>query len=145
MCLQDQHTFSCEPASVGQARAFCREHLGPVVGHVADGREVVSTTELVVTELMTNAINAGCSGEIAVELALHHSHLHVSVQDNATGQPRVKEPSATNEHGRGLHIVDTLATSWGVVPVAVGKQVWADLAVPAAATAALSCALRSKD
>lgn len=143
MCHQDRRTFSCEPVSPGQARAFCREHLGPVVGHVADGRELVSTTELVVTELMTNAINAGCAGEIAVQLVLHHSHLQVSVQDNAAGQPRVKEPSASNEHGRGLHIVDTLATSWGVGPIAGGKQVWADLAVPAAATAGLSCALRS--
>ncbi|MFN2517448.1 MAG: ATP-binding protein [Jatrophihabitantaceae bacterium] len=142
MCLQDQRTYPCEPASPGHARAYCREHLGPVMGHVADGREVVSTTELVITELMTNAINAGCSGEITLELALHHNHLQVSVQDNAPGQPRVKQPSASNEHGRGLHIVATLATSWGVVPVVGGKQVWADLAVPAAATAALSCARR---
>ena len=34
------------------------------------------------------------------------------------------------------------ATGWGVVPVDKGKQVWADLAVPVDATAALNCTLR---
>ncbi|MFN2562653.1 MAG: ATP-binding protein [Jatrophihabitans sp.] len=142
MCLEARRSFACEPESPGHARSFCRAYLNPVVGHVADGREVVATAELVVTELVTNAINAGCSAEVAVEFALHHSVLHVSVQDDAAGQLRVQNPSEIDAHGRGLRIVDALATGWGVVPVAGGKRVWADLAVPATASASLNCVLR---
>lgn len=139
MCLEDRRSFACELTSPGYARAFCREYLGPVVGHLAEGRELVGTTELVVTELVTNAIRAGCSGEIVVEFVLHLSVLRVSVQDDAAGHPRVEQPLETDDHGRGLHIIDALVSEWGVAPVDGGKQVWADLAVPVGPTAALHC------
>lgn len=142
MCLSDRRTFSCQPSSPGQARVFCREHLEPMAGYGAESDEVVGTTELVVTELVTNAINAGCS-DVVVQIDLHHAHLRVSVEDDAAGQLHVKEPSTTNEHGRGLHIVDMLATGWGVDPVQDRKRVWVDLAVPAQATTALHCTLRA--
>lgn len=141
MCLSDRRAFSCQPSAPGQARVFCREHLEPIVGDGAEGDDVVDTTELVVSELVTNAINAGCS-DVVVQIDLHHTYLRVSVEDDAAGQLRVKEPSTTNEHGRGLRIVDMLATGWGVDPIYDRKRVWADLAVPARATTALHCTLR---
>jgi hypothetical protein len=138
--LRDRRTFLCQSSSPGQARAFCREHLHPILG---DGGDVVSTTELVVTELVTNAINAGCSDLLAVEIEVHHTYLRVSVEDNAPGQLHLREPSATNEHGRGLHIIDMLSTSWGVDPFGDGKRVWASMAVPAHVTTALHCTVSS--
>jgi two-component sensor histidine kinase len=119
---------------------FCREHLEPIMGHGAERDDVVGTAELVVTELVTNAINAGCS-DVVVQIDLHRTYLRVSVEDDAAGQLRVREPSTTNEHGRGLHIVEMLATGWGVDPVQDRKRVWADLAVPAHATFGVPCTL----
>lgn len=141
MCLQAQRSYPCQPSSPGEARQFCREHLTPVLGQQRDGLDLLSTTELVVTELVTNAVNAGCSGLIAVDLALHRTHLRVSVQDDAAGRPHVEAPTPSDEHGRGLFIIDRLASTWGTAPVDGGKQVWVELAVPTHLTAAMNFAL----
>ena len=141
MCLQAQRSYPCQISAPGEARRFCREQLGPVVGQQPDGLDLLSTTELVITELVTNAVNAASTGLIAVDLALHRTCLRISVQDDACGQPQVKQPTSTNEHGRGLFIVELIAMAWGSQPVDGGKQVWVELAVPARVAAVLDCAL----
>ena len=39
-----------------------------------------------------------------------------------------EEDGHLRESGRGLHLVDALATAWGVIPHAAGKTVWFELA-----------------
>jgi anti-sigma regulatory factor (Ser/Thr protein kinase) len=82
---------------------------------------------LLTSELVTNAIVHG-SGDATLVVEVARDHLHVEVLDSAPMrnlQPLQVEPSS--EHGRGLAIVDALASSWGVEPRYVGKAVWFDL------------------
>jgi anti-sigma regulatory factor (Ser/Thr protein kinase) len=96
--------------------------------------EVIDDTELVVSELVTNAVAAGSSG-ITLTLELHHSHVRIAVEDDAPGTPVAQVAADTDDHGRGLMIVSRLAAGWGISPVSGGKAVWADLPVPTPFTA----------
>ncbi len=100
--------------------------------------QTIADASLVLTELVTNAVNAG--GEITtVSVAVHRDHLQVSVTDSAPGRPALQHPAPTDPHGRGLQIVDQVARSWGVVKSAAGKRVWAVLPVPARLTTSMDC------
>ena len=57
----------------------------------------------------------------------------MAVTDSAPGIARMRDPSPDADSGRGLLIVDRLASSWGVDYLARGKRVWAEIAVPLSA------------
>jgi anti-sigma regulatory factor (Ser/Thr protein kinase) len=86
--------------------------------------EIVEAVELLTSELITNAIIHG-SSEPELILEVDAGSVRVEVQDR---DPRLNlqalqvEPSS--EHGRGLAIVDALASSWGIEPQGPGKVVW---------------------
>jgi len=87
------------------------------------------TAQLVASELVTNAVvHAGTGIELMLRLA--DGHLHIAVRDDAPGQPRiagiVDESSAS---GRGLLLVDALASAWGTMFPDSGKVVWATVKV----------------
>ena len=67
-----------------------------------------------------------------LRVSLTPSTLRVNVIDTGAGTPEPQPPSATEEHGRGLHLVAAVTTAWGleIVPDD-GKVVWAELARPA--------------
>jgi anti-anti-sigma regulatory factor len=95
-------------------------------------RGVTGSTEaaqLVASELVTNAVvHAGTP--IQLTLRLMSGTLHIAVRDTGVGQARISgfvDESA--ESGRGLVLVDALATSWGSFVPPVGKIVWATLRV----------------
>jgi two-component sensor histidine kinase len=92
---------------------------------------LVDDAAVVVAELATNAINAGATA-IIVLIAYERpvNRVHIAVWDDAPGKPELKEPDYEAEHGRGLHLVEALATGWGCDFAATGKIVWADLATP---------------
>jgi hypothetical protein len=56
--------------------------------------------------------------------------LQIEVRDESTTAPVVRQPSLMAENGRGLHIIEQLATSWGTTPLEHGKAVWARLGSP---------------
>jgi anti-sigma regulatory factor (Ser/Thr protein kinase) len=104
-----------------QARQAVRSVLGQV------DSEVRETVELLVSELVTNTIVHG-SGDAALLVEVGQGCVHVEVADSDPTldlEPLRVEP--TSEHGRGLAIVDALASSWGIEPRLVGKAVWFDL------------------
>jgi anti-anti-sigma regulatory factor len=85
-----------------------------------------SPAEIVATELVTNAVrHAGTT--IDLRLTLRDQQLRVSVQDRAGAPARMRTPGESDDHGRGLLIVDSVATRWGNVLVPGGKVVWASL------------------
>lgn len=89
--------------------------------------EVVEDAQIIVSELVTNAIVHG-SGEASLLIEVDEKRLHVEVVDadpTVEFEPLTVEPSS--EHGRGLAIVNALASSWGIEPRLVGKAVWFDL------------------
>jgi anti-sigma regulatory factor (Ser/Thr protein kinase) len=87
-------------------------------------RAAVGDAELVISELVTNAIRAGCA-EVSVHLVIEDECLRIGVEDQAPGLPRRREAANTDVTGRGLGIVSALASDWGVRSTSVGKEVWA--------------------
>jgi anti-sigma regulatory factor (Ser/Thr protein kinase) len=86
---------------------------------------------LVVGELATNAVVHGHT-PFTVSLTVHERTVSIEVSDEDVAPVRRSAVSPEDQSGRGLLIVDRLATSWGIRPVAedgkvVGKVVWAEL------------------
>ena len=117
-------TFPAEPRSVAAARRF-------VKGALADGSpQVRETVELLVSELATNCIrHANAHFELMLERT--DDAVHVEVRDHGAGRPAMRSPAPSETSGRGLRIVDLLATRWGVrYDADAGKTVWCTLAMP---------------
>jgi DNA-binding NarL/FixJ family response regulator len=85
---------------------------------------------LVASELAANAITHADSA-CRIRLSLNPATLRIDVLDTGTGTPEPQPASATEEHGRGLHLVAALTTAWGLeVLPGEGKLVWAELPLP---------------
>ncbi len=101
--------------------------------------DLVHDVALVVSELMTNSVRAR-SRLVRLSLALHRDVVRIVVDDDAPGEPKVRNAEDAEPSGRGMAIVASLATAWSVERLIPGKQVWAELAVPVELTADLpSC------
>lgn len=90
--------------------------------------EAATPVKIVSSELVTNAVrHAGTVVDLTVSLRDHgNGHgVRVSVRDGTPELARMQTPTESDDHGRGLLIVDSLATAWGNVPLAKGKTVWA--------------------
>ncbi|GAA2270530.1 SpoIIE family protein phosphatase [Streptomyces atrovirens] len=91
--------------------------------------ELVFTTELVVSELVTNAIrHAG--GPVRLRL-IHERSLVCEVFDGGATAPHLRHPRAMDEGGRGLLLVSQLAQRWGTRFVPDGKIIWAEQSLTA--------------
>jgi hypothetical protein len=121
-------TFSGGSGTPAQARRFCADHLSAALGDSVDAVDTRDDTLLVVSELVTNAVNCGCSAAV-VDVELHRTYLRVSVTDDCSGQPKLTRAEPSDSHGRGLSIITQLSRSWGVLPNGAGKEVWAELAM----------------
>jgi anti-anti-sigma regulatory factor len=84
--------------------------------------------QLVASELVTNAVvHTGTA--IDLTLRLIGPLLHVAVRDRGSGRPRVADVDESSESGRGLMLVDALASSWDTFFPDIGKVVWATVRV----------------
>ena len=116
-------TLRADPTSAAAARGF-------VTATLRDwGLEATTDVAvLLADELVTNAI-LHAKSEIGVTVALQPNPLRVDVSDASHALPVLREEDERlRESGRGLHLVETLAAAWGVIPHAVGKTVWFELA-----------------
>ncbi|GHH90151.1 SpoIIE family protein phosphatase [Streptomyces capillispiralis] len=116
-------TLPREPRSVGRAREYARAQL---TGW--DMEPLVDTTELLVSELVTNALRYG-EGEIRLRLLLDRT-LVCEVWDSGLVQPRRRRARDTDEGGRGLQLVGLLSAAWGSRRTPRGKTVWFELPLP---------------
>ncbi len=112
-----------EARSVGRARELARAKL-PAWG--LEG--LLDTTELLVSELVTNALRYG-EGEIRLRLLLDRT-LVCEVWDANLVQPRRRRARDTDEGGRGLQLVGLLSAGWGTRRTHRGKTVWFELPLP---------------
>ena len=82
---------------------------------------------LVTSELITNAIvHASSSPELVLRFT--GTALHVEVRDRSTASPTPHDAEPGDVGGRGLAMIDRIASAWGVTPIAGGgKAVWVDL------------------
>ncbi|MEU5464246.1 SpoIIE family protein phosphatase [Streptomyces althioticus] len=120
-------TLPREPRSVGRAREYARAQL-----LAWDMEPLVDTTELLVSELVTNALRYG-EGEIRLRLLLDRT-LVCEVWDSGLVQPRRRRARDTDEGGRGLQLVGLLSAAWGSRRTPRGKTVWFELPLPGADT-----------
>lgn len=110
--------------------------------------QIADTAELIVSELVTNAVRASAgltSSEYAGRcvpgvppvrfwLASDGEHVVVQVWDASDQMPVLQHPGADVESGRGLELVEALATEWGAYTPerSSGKIVWAVMSSPPA-------------
>ncbi|MGK4907273.1 SpoIIE family protein phosphatase [Streptomyces sp. PHES57] len=86
--------------------------------------EVAFTTELILSELVTNAIRYG-SEPIRARL-LYERSLTCEVSDGNSTSPHLRRAAATEEGGRGLFLVAQLAERWGTRYTPHGKVMWTE-------------------
>ena len=112
------------PRSVREARGFVRRGLGAMA--TAADPQCIEAVVLLVSELITNALVHGY-GRPQLVLRINHDCAHVEVFDLGRGTPATRPVDVGRPGGRGLRIVDSLATEWGVQEIAGdGKRVWFD-------------------
>ncbi len=107
------------------ARAAIQEALSK---QPADVRGVAV---LLADEIITNAV-VHCGGRIEMSLEESPERIRIEISDTSTVPPLVRSPTAGGERGRGMLIVDSLASSWGVINKIGGKSVWFQLDIPGA-------------
>ena len=90
--------------------------------------ELIPTAELVVSELVTNAVRYA-QGPIGLRLVLEDG-LVCEVFDDSAALPRLRHPGTEDERGRGLQVVSQLARRWGARRTPSGKVVWCELSLP---------------
>jgi anti-sigma regulatory factor (Ser/Thr protein kinase) len=117
-------TLRLDHEEVGRARDLTRRQLATWgLERLAD------TTELLVSELVTNAIRAA-SYEVELRL-MRVGKLLVEVSDDNHNLPQLQRAEGDDEEGRGLALVSHLSRRWGTSRKAVGKVVWFELPLPA--------------
>jgi anti-sigma regulatory factor (Ser/Thr protein kinase) len=93
------------------------------LGHAAD------EIEIVVCELVTNAVRATLSvraaAPVALYLAVEHGRLYVLVWDASPQLPARRDHARDAESGRGLELVEALSEAWGACVQPGGKVTWA--------------------
>jgi serine phosphatase RsbU (regulator of sigma subunit)/anti-sigma regulatory factor (Ser/Thr protein kinase) len=93
-----------------------------------DLSDAVFTAELVVSELVTNAIRYG-SRPISLRLIHDATTLICEVSDSSHTAPHLRRARTFDEGGRGLLLVAQLTRRWGTRHTADGKTIWAELAL----------------
>jgi serine phosphatase RsbU (regulator of sigma subunit)/PAS domain-containing protein/anti-sigma regulatory factor (Ser/Thr protein kinase) len=111
-----------DPAAVAALRERINQQLARW-----DLEELVFTTELILSELVTNAIRYAV-GPIQVRL-LRDRNLICEVSDGSSTSPHLRYAADTDEGGRGLFLVAQLAESWGTRYLATGKIIWAEQSI----------------
>ncbi|MDX2523491.1 SpoIIE family protein phosphatase [Streptomyces europaeiscabiei] len=123
--------LEAEPAAVARARANVTRQLSDW-----GLAELEFTAELVVSELVTNAIRYG-RPPIRLRL-IRDRTLMCEISDSGGTTPHLRRARVFDEGGRGLLLVAQLAEHWGTRRARQGKTVWAELSDSAAAFPALA-------
>ncbi|MBV1935518.1 SpoIIE family protein phosphatase [Streptomyces sp. BV286] len=109
---------------VRRARAAVREQL-----HEWQLNSLAGTTELLVSELVTNAVRHSHSRPIELRL-VRGDTLLCEVSDDDHTLPTLLSVGPLDEAGRGMRVVSTLAREWGTSRTGAGKTVWFELTLP---------------
>ncbi|MDK9499487.1 SpoIIE family protein phosphatase [Streptomyces katrae] len=89
--------------------------------------ELAFTTELILSELITNALRHGVP---PVRVRLLHDHaLTCEVWDGSSTAPHLRYAATTDEGGRGLFLVAQLSEHWGTRYTPDGKVIWSEQAL----------------
>lgn len=116
-------TFDRTREAVPEARRFARKSLDAVENELLDSILVC------VSELATNAVLYGVppGGQFRLKVGNDEQRVRVECHDAKRQRPRRREPTNDDTHGRGLLLVEALASRWGVGTRPFGKFVWFEL------------------
>lgn len=131
MPAQVAHEFVGDAQSPAAARGFAKSALGELLSEPVPPT-LCDDVELVVSELVTNAVRAG-SPTVTVQVSVQNAEVVLRVSDEAGGWPEQRQAGIHDTTGRGLPLVSALSSSWGVRIAGPGKVVWAALALPTTA------------
>lgn len=111
-----------DPSAVAQAR---KDAVDQLAAWGLD--EAAFVTELVVSELVTNAIR---HAQPPIQLRLiNDSNLICEVSDGANTAPHLRRARAFDEGGRGPLLVAQMTERWGARQTGTGKTIWAETAL----------------
>ncbi|MEV5842993.1 SpoIIE family protein phosphatase [Streptomyces sp. NPDC051985] len=113
-----------DPEHVARARTLTSGQLG-----AWQLDELSFTTELVVSELVTNAIRYGGS-PIQLRLIRDTTMLITEVSDGSSTAPHLRRARVFDEGGRGLLLVAQLTRRWGTRQTSAGKTIWCEQSLP---------------
>ncbi|MFE7763067.1 ATP-binding protein [Streptomyces sp. NPDC057438] len=118
--------FPAVTASIAAARHWVRDCVE--AGAPLRQRRMLQTIELLVSELMTNAIRHG-AGPPLIRLTWNDRLLRIAVSDYSNRWPRTRATKNTEPSGFGMQLLERLSQRWGVTPRHPGKTVWAELSL----------------
>jgi anti-sigma regulatory factor (Ser/Thr protein kinase) len=108
-------------AAAAKARHFVGETM-----RAWDCDDVIPDAELLVSELVTNAVlHARSASRVTIER--QGATLRISVFDTSPTRPRLRNYGPEAVTGRGLLLVDRISDRWGVEQVPTGKTVWFEI------------------
>ncbi|MDH6543677.1 SpoIIE family protein phosphatase [Streptomyces sp. SPB4] len=113
-----------DPAAVAVARRLASEQLAAWALE-----DQVFATELIVSELVTNAIRYGAP-PIRLRLICHDT-LICEVSDASNTAPHLRQARVFDEGGRGLLLVAQVSERWGSRQTSAGKTIWTEQRLPA--------------
>jgi anti-sigma regulatory factor (Ser/Thr protein kinase) len=118
------HRFSCraDPLSPRRVR---REVTATLEGI---DPAALATAQLLASELATNVVLHG-GDEMSVEVSREPDRVRIEVTDRGEAMPAPRQPGTDEDSGRGLGLVDSASSRWGVEPRSPGKVVWFELPV----------------
>lgn len=119
-----QEPLAEEGAWVGRLRRICKarlKHWGLP--------NLIDDAQLLLSELLTNALRHSTGGEVVVRLVRTAEGLLLEVNDGSPGRPTVRAAGPDDESGRGMLLVSTIAASWGVSDDET--TTWCALSLPA--------------
>ena len=105
---------------MGEARSVVRRSMDP------SDNGLVALVVLLADEVVTNAIVHG-QGPIDIAVEADEERVKVMVRDRSEIPPLPKRAARYAEGGRGLTIVEAVASRWGVVGTHPGKAVWFEI------------------
>ncbi|MER6614198.1 SpoIIE family protein phosphatase [Streptomyces xantholiticus] len=115
--------LAAEAVAAGRARELVTAQLSSW-----DLDELAFETELVVSELVTNAVRYA-EGPVQIRL-IRDRTLLCEVADTGHTSPHLRHSTAEDEGGRGLFIVAQLVQRWGTRYTPSGKTIWTEQAFP---------------
>ena len=124
-----------ELGAISSAVPSARLHARLVLREWGLQADMAQSAELVVSELVTNALEHGLAGipeTVGIWLSSDGGRVAIHVWDASPLPPVRKDAGPEAASGRGLMIVAALTADWGCSAADTGKVVWAVIDAEAA-------------
>lgn len=119
---------SCVLPNSIAAPALARGFVSSTLSSWAVG-DAFADVPLLVSELVTNAVRHA-DGDVELSMRLEADRVRVAVTDGSDALPVMRDLENARNGGWGLHIVERLASRWGLETQPDGKTVWCEVIEP---------------